>query len=39
MEYCTESEEDKPCTMCGGCEDKCFACTQDYYEWRMEQEE
>ena len=31
-------EEEIPCTLCGGCEERTFACSEDYYEALLEAE-
>ena len=36
--FCIKAEEDIPCTLCGGCEERTFACSEDYYEALMDKE-
>lgn len=38
-DYCLKAEEDIPCTLCGGCEERTFACSEDYYEFLMEKDD
>ena len=37
--FCIKAEEEEiPCTLCGGCEERTFACSEDYYEALLESE-
>ena len=38
-DFCINAtEEEIPCTLCGGCEERTFACSEDYYEALMDKE-
>ena len=36
-DFCIKAEEEIPCTLCGGCEERTFACSEDYYEAMQEE--
>ena len=37
-DLCIKAEEETPCTLCGGCEERTFACSEDYYDALIEKQ-